>query len=455
MAEKITSYVHVTVTAAARGIRQQVVDVPLLMTYHTKWADRVREYNSLGGLVSDGFSVYDPTYLMAQALLSQDRKVSSFKVGRRALAPDHHVELTVTGWASGTTVAVSITNGGVTRTYSQTAGGVSATAEAAALAILINADTEGWGTSGDASFTCTDALGVVTINSDTTGKLWFYDDMAQISLEDVTTDPGVATDLAAIRAEDDDWYAVLLDSSSALEGDALATACAALEKFVLAANQDTQCEAGAAGLGVTMATAAYTRAGCVYSPHSMGEYPACASLGQFLPWPPGSIDAMFKTYVGVTAADLSATAISALKADYMNHYVQVVRDAGIFQEGVVSSGQYFDVVYLKDYLTFRIREAIWDLLRKSPKIPYTDKGAKAAGAAILSVIKSAARNAKAAGGEALTLTDDEGRSTFSFDFIPAADQAPADISNRIFRGLTWRAELSSSIRQFYITGELV
>lgn len=451
----ISSYIHVTVSAAARGIRQATAEIPLLMAYHTKNTDRVREYRQLSDLTADGFAVTDPVYLMANALLSQDRRVPSFKVGRRGLAPDHKVTLTVTGYAAASTVAVTISDGVKTRIYSQTAGGVTEDAEATALAALINADTDGWGTSGGAQFVCTAALHVVTIDSSTSGKLWFYDDFAQISFEDTTTDPGVATDLTAIRAADDDWYGLALDSTGALEGAALAAATASLEKLVFLATQDTKNEAGTAGLGVTLKTAAYSNASAEYSQHSMAEYPACASMGYQLAWPPGAIDPALKTHVGITPSDLSATVISALQADYVNHYVTVVRDSGVYQDGVAANGDYLDVVHLEHYLTFRIREALWDLLRKSPKIPYTDKGAKAALASILSVIKAAARNAKAAGGEALVLVDDEGRSTFSGDFTPAASQDPADKANRVFRGLTWRCELASSIRHIYVTGALV
>jgi|GEM_PF-6963277 len=455
MAEAITSYIHLSISVAARGIKVQTVDTPLLLAYHTKWGDYVREYTSLAGMVADGFAVTDPVYYMAKALLSQDRKVSSFKVGRRATAFTAAYVLTIT--ADSGTITCSITKDGTTRTYTQTGGGGGIPAEATAMALQMNNDASGWGSGGSGELTIAANANDVELDAVSPandGEIWYFDDLAQMTFDDATADPGLAADLTALRAEDDDWYAVSLDSCSDAEGAGLAAALSSEEKIVLVGCQNFDCESGS-GLASTMSTAAYTNAAMVYSKHSMAEYPACAALGYSLPWPPGAIDWMFKSYVGVTASDLSASAISALKGEYANMYVQVVRDAGIFQEAVFADGSYIDIKHLKDYLTFRIREAIWNLLRQSPKVPYTDKGAEAAGAEILKVLKSTANNAAAAGGDALVLTDSEGRSTFDFDYTPADSQLAADKANRIFRGLTWRAQLSQGIRQFYITGELV
>jgi hypothetical protein len=392
---------------------------------------------------------------MARALLSQDRKVGQFKVGRRDSAYTHASALTIT--ADTGTIAVTISKAGVSRTYTQTGGGGGIPAEATALAAAINADASGWGTSGDGTLTVAAAVNDVTIDAVSPandGVLWYYSDLSNIDYDDETPDPGLAADLLALRAEDDDWYAVTLDSCSGAEGAGLAAALSTDEKLVLVACQDSDCAAGS-GLVGTFESQAYARAGAIYKLGPMSEYVACAALGYSLPYPPGSLDWMFKTYQGITADDHTANTISTLKAAYGNMYVQVVRDSGIFQEAVVGSGAYIDIVHLKDYLTFRIREAAWNLLRSGPKIPYTDKGARAMGGAIENVLKSAQRNAINAGGDALVLVDDEGRNTFQFDFTPAAEQETADRNARIFRGLTWQATLASSIRQVFITGELV
>ena len=68
----------------------------LLLGYFptTVFPERTRTYSSLTGLTTDGFTVNDPIYKMAQDLLAQSPSPTSFTVGRRALAPSQSFTFT-------------------------------------------------------------------------------------------------------------------------------------------------------------------------------------------------------------------------------------------------------------------------------------------------------------------------------------------------------------------------
>ena len=146
----VSDYVSLNLSIASAGLQVPELSMPMLMGYHTHYVDRVREYSSLAGLVADGFSATGPIYRMAQALLAQPIAPSNFKVGRRANAPVHAVELTPLTDVVGNNIQITITscNTGVSRTYSQACTGGGVPAEATALAALINADAPGFGAAG-------------------------------------------------------------------------------------------------------------------------------------------------------------------------------------------------------------------------------------------------------------------------------------------------------------------
>jgi len=132
----LTDLVTINISTRTRTPTQQGFGTPLIAAYHTLYADRVRTYSSLGGLITDGFKTTDPTYKIAAALLAQDPSVRSFKVGRRALAYTQVVDLTPTAPAASEVYTVKV--GGLEASY--TADGTPTVAEVCTgLATAINA----------------------------------------------------------------------------------------------------------------------------------------------------------------------------------------------------------------------------------------------------------------------------------------------------------------------------
>ena len=84
------------------------------------------------------------------------------------------------------------------------------------------------------------------------------------------------------------------------------------------------------------------------------------------------------------------------------------------------------------------------------KVPYTDDAAKIVRGLIYKVCERASKWG------ALAMTDPETKKpTFSFKATTkAVDQASADISARVFRGIEWSVLRTGAVHKFYINGTL-
>lgn len=146
----LTDLVSISVSSRTRTPTRAGFGTALIAAYHTLYADRVRSYSSLSGLLTDGFKTSDPVYKIAAALLAQDPSVRSFKVGRRALAFTQIVDLTPTAPSASEVYTVEVD--GLSATF--TADGTPTVAEVCTgLASAINglADVDAILASGGAS----------------------------------------------------------------------------------------------------------------------------------------------------------------------------------------------------------------------------------------------------------------------------------------------------------------
>lgn len=423
MSIPIEDVVSITVSTASRSVKRASFGVPILIAHHDLYADRARRYTKLSELVDDGWAETDPLYYMAQELLSQENRPEEFVVGRRANGPIQDTDHTVLTAVEGEVITVTISKDGTDRSYSRTVPAASdTTAEATALAALINADASGWGSGGSADFTCTSAFAVVNILSGTAGYLWSYDGIANLDYDDDTADPGLAADITAIRAADDDWYVALLDSAGGAENAALATALASEKKLVGLATQDSDViQSGSSDIASTLMTASRDRAFLIHSKHGMAQYPQCAWAGRCLPLDPGSLTWAYKDLAGVTFSSYTTSELTYLKNKNCNRYIEM---AGGYDthEGYCADGTWIDRTRLTDWMVARIQEELLLTLRNNAKLGYNDaQGTEASRQACFRVYKQGARR----GGFEL--------SAFAFTAIKASEQADQDKLDRIMR----------------------
>jgi len=443
----------ITVNRSSPRITRQALDLPLIYGYVPTTvipvSELTREYLSataLADMVTDGFLTTDPVYQCAVALLSQSPRPSKFKVGCSRLTWDHDVDLLAKTFATGETIELSITKNGVTRDYTRACGGASLAAEAAALKVLLDADAAGWFIAGTAEFTATvngDNLEIRATVGDEREML-YWDGFLNLNISDVTTDRGIAAEVANILAYDPAWYCLIpADSFGAAELTLLATAIEATgNKIMSYATQDTVCEAGT-GILHTLHAASRDRSIGYYSQNGMDEYPGATNAGRFL----GEGDAYVgevawanKSFSGVTPSVLTSAALTLIEADSGNHYTTTAGVGNCFP-GTVASGEYVDIIHLADYVVARIAEGCFSLSRATRKIPYTDAGVAQVRAVVLGALQD-----KVPGGFV------EGSLTFTAPAVSTVD--PADKAARTLPGVSFGATFSGAILYVDMTADL-
>jgi hypothetical protein len=364
----LSDIVTVTIQSTARGVTRAGFGTPLICGYTTAWADRVREYNDLTELVADGITATTPIYKAAVAVLGQDPNVSTFKVGRRGLPPSQSVEITPV--ASGTgfihSVDVTSTSGVVTSvTYAEVS---SDTVSNIIDNMVTQLDTV-------ADLAVTDNVTSITCAASNAGDLFYYDSLStSLEFEDKTADPGIATDITAIRDEDDDWYGFVLDSNSEAEILAAQAVIETLPKIAVYNSSDTGVTIAATTNDVAseLQDLSYDRCLLLYSGDNSG-YGGAAWEGRVLPTDAGSGTWSFKTLTGVSVDNLNTTQQAAIQGKNANHYTTV---KGLNQtfDGGTPGGSFLDITRGRDQLVARIEENVVQLLANNPKIPYTDTG---------------------------------------------------------------------------------
>lgn len=432
------------------GLARQGFGEPLVYGYVPTTiipvSERTRRYTTATfstEMVADGFAVTDPVYLAVAAIAAQNPRPRTVKVGRGALSFTHAIELTPTTDAVGETISFTMTKGTTSIGYTRTCAGGGVPAEAAAIAVLMNA-AGGWGAGGTAELTIA-AVGadveVDAIVPANANEMWYYSDLHNIGFADVGVDRGVATDLTNIQAYDDDWYAVCLaDAFGAVEIAAAAGWVETKTKILVVATQDRAPWAAGTGIADTLRAAARKRTYLVSSQHSMAEYPGCAVAGRFLPYDPGTVVWADKSLSGVTGSTLTTAQLNYLHADYCNSYS--LRGAGLeanLYKGWSSDGSFIDIIHLADYIVGTIQYRLYSAQRRAKKIPFTDAG--------VSIIEGIVRNVlRELMPEAVVTGSD-------YFYAPkVADVDPSDKALRQLPDVTFGFTITGAVMDVSITG---
>jgi hypothetical protein len=357
----------------------------MLVAYHTKWANRSKTYGALSELVTDGFAVTDPVYLAAQALLSQNPRVRSFKVGRRALPPTQKHTITVTVKAE-TLYTVTLNGTAFNFTSDETATDDEITA---GLVAAING--------GSIPVTATDGLdGTFDLEADDAGALYTLavSDGAQeglLEVKNTTTDPGVATDLNAIVLEDDAWYGFTLDSNSQAEIEAAAAWAEARVKLFGASTADSDVLDSVATTDVASELQSDELERSFLWWHAKPEqYIAAAIFGKLFPRIPGSITLAHKQLSGITVDKLTGSQQSTLEDKSANYYISQHGRGNTFW-GYTPSGEWVDITHGNDELQSLLEIEIFGYLASNEKVEYTNQGAGGIGGVIEGVMRKKER----------------------------------------------------------------
>jgi hypothetical protein len=383
--------VNVTITLGTRaaaaanfGIAAIFCDAPFV-------GGKLYELSSegLSEMVTDGFTVNDRGYLLAASMNSQSPHTDQVLVYGRSALTTSVLDFTPLVTTVGTKYEFDLTYKNVTSTISHTVpvGGNSVNAICDALEILIDASLAGIAGAAVAPDNATATK--LTFTGGTTGEPVQISgaNPALIKLLDVSTDAGIATDLAA-AALDNSFYGFVIDSYAEAENNAAATWAEANEKLFFAHSADSTNVVDSAGTGVAQDffSSAYNRATVVHNGDMPGNCAACVVARQ-LALDPGTSSSAFKNLSGVAADALRSTHISNAKGKNVLIYAL---DDGTPHTwfGKAASGRPIRIQQAIDLLNARIREAVLGTFLSNEFIPMSDAGFALMAAAVRGVLSS-------------------------------------------------------------------
>jgi len=435
----LDTLVNVTITKQSSALSRTGFGTALILGYHDNFAPLTKLYSGSTGLtdlVTDGFATTDPVYKAAQALLSQNPQVATFKVGKRALPFTQIWDIIVKTAANSVRYAVTI-NGtaaeftsDATATKDEITAGLKSAIDLLGLSITVVDDL-------------TDTL---TLTADNAGDYFTVEvtdevDGRHMWIENKTADPGIATDLAAVSAFDDDWYGLLLDSNSPAEVLAAAAWVETKVKLFGATVSDTEILDSVTTTDVmsVAASSAYARTYLSYH-DSEGSFLAAGQMGESFPYDPGSRTWAYKEISGVTTSTLTTAERAQITAKKGNYYV-AQSGKNVIINGWTSAGEFIDVTRGLDWLRVRIQEDVFGALAEAEKIPYTDEGAAIIDGKILARLRIAIGQGVLA------------QSPAPYTTIPkVADQLVADRDARYFPGIKFNGRLAGAIHTLDIDG---
>ncbi len=437
----LSDIVNVSVSTQTTQVTQPGFGVPLIVDYHTHWAERIRYYAGtpagLEGMVSDGFDTDDAAYLAALKMIAQNPSVDRFAVGRRANAPDLQVDIFPNALNTTIYTVDLIGPTGLTAEVSITSDGTATVAEiVAALVTAIN----------------TAAVGITATNigagtnvrcKAASAGLWFSvtaDDVSRLVVKQTQADPGIAADLTAIALENSDFYGVTLTTMGQAEIEAAAAWVESNKKLGVFGTQDTAVIlATAANVALEVKADNQYRSQVFYK-HGGDQFQGAALLGSMLPIDPGGVTAWGRKLASQTTDVLTETHLTNLKAANAGWFTSY-GGISITRDGKTAAGEYVDVIRDRDWLESRIQTDVFTVLTNSNKVPFTDKG----GSLVVGALKARLTLAVDAG----VLADDPAPVVLA---PKASAVAPADRAARIFKPITFTGRLAGAIFATDITG---
>ncbi|MNS39531.1 hypothetical protein D3C72_718180 [compost metagenome] len=241
--------------------------------------------------------------------------------------------------------------------------------------------------------------------------------------------------------ENDDWYGLYLADVQTKANILNVAAWAEPRlKIFAASTSDAEVAAGTAGnVLLLLEEKAYDRTFVEYT-DTPADHPLAGLLASQLAELPGAATWMYKTIVGATPENLTATERANI-LDHKGNIHTTQKGVNMFEPGVMVSGQFIDVIHSRDWLEARLAQDVFELLARSKKISYTNKGAGAIEAVIRKCLDEAV--------SMTILTDDQ---PYTVTIPKVSAQSPSDRANRRFPGIKFNGTIAGAIHTVQVRG---
>jgi hypothetical protein len=175
------------------------------------------------------------------------------------------------------------------------------------------------------------------------------------------------------------------------------------------------------------------------------QYPAEGLVALLAPQEVGSYTWTFKTIKNVSPAAYDNEQINDI---HSNNACTYISEGGvnITSHGVATSGEYMDVVQATHFIKSSMAKAVFELLAKTPKIPYTDAGIAMVVAEVDKVLKQAFKQG--------IIADENGEPLYTITVPKRADIPANTKAQRILPDIEWTATIAGAVEKVEIKGTL-
>ncbi len=281
----------------------------------------------------------------------------------------------------------------------------------------------------------------------TSGRILFFSnwDDTRLHIEDRTQDPGVATDLAAIRVADSDWAGLAIDQNANDVIEEAADWAETVDNMLFAYNSSDwltgDASAHTTGIFYVLKGKSYAQSVGLSNYNDSGAYDGVRMLGERFPHDPGAEEAggtwAFKTLRGRTADNLTSTQKTTLRGDNAVVYVET---AGVSHtlDGKTASGEFADVIRFLQWFKVRLQERIATVQLTNQRVPYTARG--------LTMIEAACKAQVKAGLKAGGIADVDADGNAPLVTVPElSDTDEVDRRARVLPGVKISFQLAGAI----------
>jgi hypothetical protein len=350
------------------------------------WVSQDATYNS--GM---GATVWSPSNTWARGDLIANPPATSITNIYSCLGPSNaggtNIGFTGIGAASGPTgTSAAFREGGVYWMYVGTGNTGSITQDAVIAGVKARVDAlsapafSGTGT-GQFSTSFQGAQGAQTLQilANTAGSFFAAQiyDRNVLNGSQTHADPGIVTDLTAVKKASNAWYGLVTLFNSELLVDAAAAWVETNTKLYGPSVQDTTIPTVAASIATDAAhdfkAAAYARS-WVFAHPSADEFAGAGEMGRFFPVSPGGETWRMKTLPGVTEEAYSDTEVQNMKDKYAHFYYDMGGVPVVGGDAKSGAGEYIDTVRFLDWYTSELQAKLADLVISSDKVPFTNPG---------------------------------------------------------------------------------
>lgn len=445
----LSEIVNVQITRETKAVTRVGFGTMLILGPNLNSASRTEAFTELSAVVDAlAGGTGAPEYLAAADAMAQNPRVTQIKIGQiqgtKTLTDD-------AGTYTAGDITVTVNGTDVVESFSVDKD-TTLTALAASIQALASVSTAVYSSVAH-TIVITPATGYV---------LGIVADLTAITGSMTMTLSATATEaitdaLNNIVQSDDDWFGLVCITRT--QADQLAAAAwvesQEMKVAAFASNEADTIDktlaeevAAPSSLAYKCYAAGYARSAVIYS-GTPTDYPDAALLGRILPYDPGTYTAKFKTLASITVDSLTSTQSTNARAKKCNVYEQI-GGVNIVREGTMAEGEFIDVIIFVDWLDARITEAVYSLLVKQLKVPYTEAGI----AAVKSAINEPLQVGQNRGGISPTAFDSDDNQIGGYVIvIPALEDIPtADKTNRLLQDVEFTAWLAGAIHAVTING---